>query len=163
MCLSIDCTTNRSVCLLACLTPCPCLSFCSLLFAVLSFAAVVVVRFFLFRARLGNNRKKATRSSHTTPTHPLPSIESQPSLQLSVVAPASLTAGYHTFRRCHKPIPAEEQRRGQRRRLEEIRIWLMEQIAEDEKGGASTQVPLEESSDGVASSEGDSSAEAAEL
>uniref|UniRef100_A0A7S0ZXG8 N-acetyltransferase domain-containing protein n=1 Tax=Noctiluca scintillans TaxID=2966 RepID=A0A7S0ZXG8_NOCSC len=71
--------------------------------------------------------------------------------------------GYHTFRRCHKPIPAEEQRRGQRRRLEEIRMWLMEQIAEDGKGGASTQVALEESSEGEASSQDDSSGETAEL
>lgn len=40
--------------------------------------------------------------------------------------------GMSSFRRCLKSIPEEAQCRGQRRRLQEIRLWLMEQIAEVE-------------------------------
>jgi len=40
--------------------------------------------------------------------------------------------GQRSFRRCFKDIPEDAQRRGQRRRLQEIRTWLAEQIAETE-------------------------------
>mmetsp|Transcript_1713 Transcript_1713/g.5516 ORF Transcript_1713/g.5516 Transcript_1713/m.5516 type:complete len:291 (+) Transcript_1713:105-977(+) len=44
--------------------------------------------------------------------------------------------GCTTFRRCHKLIPEGQQRRGRRRRLEEIGTWMAEQLARAEAAAA---------------------------
>lgn len=45
--------------------------------------------------------------------------------------------GTTSFRRCVKPIPEEEQKRGRQRRLEEFHKWLVEQLIE--AGGSPTE------------------------
>jgi len=61
--------------------------------------------------------------------------------------------GESSFRRCLKPIPEHEQLLGQRRRLEEIRAWLLERLA---KATEPALARVADSSEGD-SSEGDSS------
>lgn len=46
--------------------------------------------------------------------------------------------GMSSFRRCFKLIPEADQERGRRRRLQEIRKWLREEVAEEEEQAQQT-------------------------
>jgi len=58
--------------------------------------------------------------------------------------------GHSGFRRCFKRIPEDEQRRGQRRRLVEVRDWFARQLVEAEEGAAAAASSLPRHAAGAA-------------